>query len=92
MNYYFINENDISLTQEKNGDSEANGQPDIMHVVIELPDNLINPLEKEKVTDSLCGVSEDERETGFGYDSGGEADEVIESPRTEKVNIFLFLS
>ena len=39
---------------------------------------LINISKKEEVTDFLCNVSEDEKESGLGYDSDGDADEVLD--------------
>ena len=70
------NEDGVPPTQETTGDSEANTQPDNIYVFTDLPNYLINPSKKGEVTDFLSDVSEDNRETGLGYDSEDVADEV----------------
>ena len=54
------------MTPEATGDSEANSQPNNMHVDTELPNYLINISKKEEVTDFLCNVLEDKKESGLG--------------------------
>ena len=49
-----------------------------MHVVIELPNYLKNPSKKEEVTNFVCNMLEEERDTEFGYGSNGEADKVVD--------------
>ena len=72
------NEDGVPPTKETTGDSEANTQPDNIYVFTDLPNYLINPSKKGELTDFLSDVSEDNRETGFGYDSEDVADEVGE--------------
>ena len=57
-------EDGISPTSKATGDSEASRQPNNMHVDTELPNYQINISKKEEVTDFLCDVSEDEKESG----------------------------
>ncbi len=64
-----LNEDGIPPTQETTGDSEANTQPDNEYVFTNLPNYLINPSKKGEDADFLSNVSEDNRETGLGYDS-----------------------
>ena len=71
-------EDGSSPTPKATGDSEGSSQPNNMHVDTELPNYLINISKKEEVTDFLCDVSEDEKESGLGYDSDGDADEVLD--------------
>ena len=71
-----IYEDDIPPTPETTADFEGHEQPKDMHIIIELSNYLINLTKKGDNTNSLHEVSEDERETGLGYDSNSDANEV----------------
>jgi len=72
------NEDSDPPTQPTTADSEANNEPENVHVVTHLPNYLINPSKKGDVTDFLSDVSEDGRETGIGYDSDDNADKIMD--------------
>ena len=64
--------------QPTTADSEANDEPENVHVVTHLPNYLINPSKKGDTTNFLSNVSEDCRETGLGYDSNNSANEIMD--------------
>ena len=80
-------------TKPTTADSEANKEPDNLHVATHLPNYLINPSKKGEATDFLSDVSEDGRETGLGYDSDDNADEIMDiDDEMHMVSMFKTLS
>ena len=72
-------QNGKAPSQSTTIDSEAHAEPTNLHALEHLPNYLINPSKKdEDAGDFLSDVSEDNRETGLGYDSDENADELKE--------------
>ena len=70
-------QNGNAPSQSTTIDSEAHEEPTNLHALESLPNYLINPSKKDDVTDDFMGdVSEENRETGAGYDSNEDANEV----------------
>ena len=65
-----------------------------MHALESLPSYLINPSKKDDVADGFMGdVSEEVRETGVGYDSNEDANEVQDiDDEIHMVNLFKILA
>ena len=69
-------ENGNPLPQPTTPDSEGHNKSDILHVERSLPKNLTDPLRKDNHTECLFDANEDDKETGLGYDSNEDADEL----------------
>ena len=76
----------VHIMEDQNGkaplqsttiDSEAYEEPTNLHALESLPNYLINPSKKDDVADGFMGdVSEEDQETGAGYDINEDANEV----------------
>ena len=69
-------EDDDAPTHPTMADSEANDEPENVHIITHLPNYLINPFKKGDTTNFLSNVSEDCRETGLSYDSDDNAHKI----------------
>ena len=68
--------NDTALTTIDINDSEADNNDEQFLINTSLPNYLIKPHKKGDSSDFIVDVQEDDVETGAGYDSDGNADEL----------------